>query len=135
MRDRLRKERCGTLDQSQNDRSRACGGGFFSTLVAETRETLCSVYSYLRTTLAAGDVSNAVLAFDEDVRPGYQTLFGSISAANLPVAASRLGTIANGVLSPDYAELKVIKTFQGTTASFPMSYTRDEFGVWRIDSM
>ena len=34
MRDRLRKERCGTLDQSQNDRSRACGGGFFSTLLA-----------------------------------------------------------------------------------------------------
>jgi hypothetical protein len=103
--------------------------------VAETRETLCSVYSYLRTNLAAANVADAVLAFDSDRRNHYQTLFNSISTANLPVAASRLGTIANGVLAPDYAQLKVVKTFQGRTASFPMNFTRDEHGVWRIDSL
>ena len=101
----------------------------------EIRETLCSVYGYLRANLAAADVASAVLAFDPDRRAHYQTLFGSISNANLPVAASRLGTIANGLISVDYAQLKVVKTFRGTTASFPMNFSRDDAGVWRIDNM
>jgi len=101
----------------------------------ELRETLCSVYGYLRTNLSAANVTSAVLAFDPDRRAHYQNLFGSISNANLPVAASRLGTIANGLISTDYAQLKVVKTFQGTTASFPMNFSRDDSGVWRIDSM
>lgn len=103
--------------------------------MVETRETLCSVFGYLRTSLTAANVSQAVQVFALEQQPYYQSFYNSITSANLPVAASRMGAIANGVINSDFAQLKVVKPFNGVMASFSVDFSRDENGIWRIDAL
>lgn len=103
--------------------------------IVEVRETLCSVFGYLRTSLAAANVAQAVQVFAPEQQSNYQTFYNTISNANLPVAASRMGVIANGLINNDFSQLKVVKPFQGVMASFGVDFSRDENGVWRIDAL
>jgi hypothetical protein len=46
-----------------------------------------------------------------------------------------MGAIANGVINNDFAQLKVVKPYQGVMTSFGVNFSRDESGVWRIDAL
>lgn len=102
--------------------------------VASQRQVLCSVYAHVRTRMAASDVSAAVYAFHLKQRQKYATLFNALGI-NLPIASTRLGTIANGTLTPIDAELILVTEQAGQVSGYPMHMSPDGKGVWRIDAM
>ena len=102
--------------------------------IASQREILCSVYAHVRTRMAASDVTGAMHAFHLKQRHKYARLFNALGV-NLPIAATRLGMIANGTLSPIDAELILVTEQAGEVSGYPLHMSPDGLGVWRIDSM
>jgi hypothetical protein len=102
--------------------------------LATHRETVCSVYAHLRARLAADDAEGAAQAFHVRHRDRYLELFEALES-NRPIAAGRLGTIANGTFSATEAELILVSEEAGELFGFPVRFSQDLDGVWRIESM
>ena len=100
----------------------------------ELRRTLCSVYALVRTRLAAGDAPGALNAFHVKQQQKYGTLFTKLGA-NMPTAATRLGTVANGIVGINDAELILVLDQSGQVNGYPLHLSPDISGVWRIDAM
>lgn len=100
----------------------------------QQRETICAVYAHLRARLAANDGAGALLAFHPKHRPRYEELFNALGA-NRPVAATRLGVIANGLFGVSDAELTLVNDDPGGINGYPMHMSLGPDGVWRIDAM
>jgi hypothetical protein len=87
----------------------------------------------LRSALAADNLEGSVRAFithqQEAVRPFLIAL-----STNRPVFATRLGTIANGVIGLDGAELTTLRIEEGLPVGYTLGIAADEDGVWRITS-
>lgn len=99
-----------------------------------TRQTLCAVYGHVRSSLAASDAPAASQAFAEDSRARYLAFFQAMGT-NMPIAATRLGTIADGLVNTDFAQLKVIKDNGGQPKVFPLEFVRNDKGVWLMSNL
>lgn len=104
--------------------------------IAVQRGMLCDVYGYLKNRLNAQDATGASNVFQPVERTTWLNFFNALGS-NMPTAASQLGVIINGVLSPDFADLLLVQdnvTAQ-TRAGFPLRMTQSGDGVWRISEM
>lgn len=110
-----------------------------STLVAvgsipEQRETLCSVYAYLRERILAGDAAGAKKAFGNRARARYGPYFEA-KGPNLADLAGKLGTIAGGLIGANSAELTTIHAQDNAWIGHVLQFSQESDGIWRIDAM
>ncbi len=100
------------------------------------RATLCYVYERMRTELAASNVPGALQMLHPDLRPRFDT-FWTANLAQLPTIAPQLGTVADGVLGRDTAQLMVTQSVVGQTEpdAYFINFEPDSDGIWRITGM
>lgn len=101
-----------------------------------TRSTLCYVFERMRARLAATDVAGALEMLHPSLRSNFD-IFWSANIAMLPSMATQLGTIADGVLGRDSAQLMVTRPVpaQNEPDAFFTNFETDADGVWRISGM
>ena len=101
-----------------------------------TRSTLCYLFERMRARLTASDVPGALQALHPTLRPDFDT-FWTANLAMLPTIAAQLGTIADGVLGRDSAQLMVTRPVaaQNEPDAFFANFEADADGVWRISGM
>ena len=102
--------------------------------IVDHRIRVCSVYGTLRQRLTANDVAGAIRVFPQENRPQYEALFNALGT-NRPVFATRMGTIATGLLTLTDANMTVITNSAGTTSAYKVRFAQGADGVWRIEDM
>jgi len=101
--------------------------------VVANRLRACAVYGELRAALTANDLEATLLTFIPHQREALRPFFTALGD-NRPVFATRLGTIANGYIGMDGANLRVLRIEAGQPVAYPFEAVADEEGVWRINS-
>ncbi len=99
--------------------------------VVTQRERACAVYGELRASLAANDLEASLLTFSTPKRQAMRPFFTALGS-NRPVFATRLGTIANGVIGVEEAQLVTVRIESGEPIGSPLGIAADTDGVWRI---
>jgi hypothetical protein len=104
--------------------------------IAIQRSMYCDVYGYLKNRLTAQDAPGASNVLQPAERTTWLNFFNALGS-NMPTAASQLGVIVNGVLSPDFADLLLVQdnATNQTRSGFPLRMTQSGDGVWRISEM
>ncbi|MDZ4813002.1 MAG: hypothetical protein SGI99_10370 [Pseudomonadota bacterium] len=97
------------------------------------RQRACSVYGALREALAADDLEASLITFALPKQEAFRPFFTSLGS-NRPVFATRLGTIANGLIGLESAELSVLRIESGQPYGYPLGIASGDDGVWRITS-
>ena len=97
------------------------------------RERACAVYGELRTALAANDLEASLRAFTTHQQEALRPFFTSLGS-NRPVFATRLGTIANGVIGLDSAKFRTLRIEAGLPVLYPLEVAASDDGVWRVIS-
>ncbi len=101
--------------------------------VVVQRERACAVYGALRAALAANDLEASLLTLTSHHREAMRPFFTALGN-NRPVFATRLGTIANGVIGLDSAQLTTLRIEKGSPIGTQLGVAADIDGVWRISS-
>lgn len=102
-----------------------------------TRASLCKTFERFRSALAAQQYTSALQVFNADVRPDYQSFIEGLGT-NGAEAASRLGAIVDGAIGLDSAEMILARPIPGEPGrfrSYPLQFSRDSDGVWRISAL
>lgn len=102
-----------------------------------TRASLCKTFETFRARLAALQYTSALDVFNAEVRPRYQGFIEGLGA-NGGVVATGIGEIATGNIGQEGAELLLARPISGQPGkfhSFPLQFTRDSDGVWRISAL
>jgi hypothetical protein len=102
-----------------------------------TRATLCKAFETHRSNLAAQQYTAALQVFNADVRPDYQGFIEGLGT-NGATVASGLGEIVDGAIGQEFAELKLARPIAGQPGrfhGFPLQFSRDSDGVWRISAL
>ena len=101
--------------------------------VVVQRQRACSVYGALREALAADDLEASLRTFAVPKQEAFRPFFTSLGS-NRTVFATRLGTIANGLIGLEGAELSVLRIENDQPYGYPLGIASGEDGVWRITS-
>lgn len=101
--------------------------------VVVQRERACAVYGALRAALAANDLEASLLTLTTHHREAMRPFFTALGNNRL-VFATRLGTIANGVIGLDSAQLTTLRIEKGSPIGTQLGVAADIDGVWRISS-
>ncbi len=99
--------------------------------VVVQRERACSVYGALRAALTANDIEATLETFVAHKRESMRPFFTALGS-NRPVFATRLGTIANGVIGVDHASLIALRIEGGEPIGYSVEFASGADGVWRI---
>jgi len=102
-----------------------------------TRAMLCNAFEKFRSSLSAQQYATALLTFNAEVRPTHQSFIEGLGA-NGAVVATGIGDIVDGTIGQQSAELKLARAISGQPGrfrSFPLQFTRDNDGVWRISAL
>lgn len=102
--------------------------------LAEQRTNVCSVYANLKARLVAQDAAGAVRSVTGGLHPKLLAFFTAMGA-KMPIAGAGLGTLADGTLGLDGADVVAVREVSGKLRGYPIHFTRDATGVWRIDAM
>lgn len=102
--------------------------------LAEQRTQVCATYAHLRARLMAQDAEGAGQALMGKLRSRLMPLFDAL-AARMPEVAAKLGTLADGTIGMDGADIISVREQDNELHGFPTHFARDEDGVWRVDSM
>jgi len=102
--------------------------------LAEQRTAICSTYAHLRARLSAQDVNGAGYALMGNLRSRLLPLFTALGT-RMPGVASNLGTLADGLIGFDAADITAVRDLTSEVRGYPVHFARDQSGVWRIDSM
>ncbi|HSX60818.1 MAG TPA: PKD domain-containing protein [Tahibacter sp.] len=102
--------------------------------LAEHRADICSVYANLRARLLAQDANGAVRSLTGQLRKKLLSFFNALGS-QMSTVAPGLGTLADGIIGLDTADLVAVKDASGTLRGYPVHMVRDRQGVWRIDAM
>ncbi len=102
--------------------------------IAEQRAAICSAYAHLRNRLLQQDASGAGQSLMKGLRNRLMPLFEALST-QMPDVAGRLGILADGFISLDSAEIVTVRDLDVEIRGYPTLFSRDYYGVWRIDSM
>lgn len=95
---------------------------------------LRDLYQGMLNNLIAGDIDNAMLSLTPTMRFKYEAKF-NILKSFMPEIISRLGTLAGGSMSNDFAEYIVLRNKNSKTYAYPIYFMRGKDGVWRIAEM
>ena len=102
--------------------------------LVEQRTAICSTYAHLRARLGAQDVAGAGYALMGDLKSRLTPLFTALGT-RMPTVASNLGTLADGTIGFDAADIIAVRDLTSEVRGYPVHFARDANGVWRIDSM
>jgi hypothetical protein len=102
--------------------------------LAEQRAAVCSVYANLRAGLAAQDASGAARSLTGPLYTKLLALFTALGS-RMPTVGAGLGTLADGTIGLDGADVIAVREVLNTVRGYPVHFTRDANGVWRIDAM
>lgn len=95
---------------------------------------LRSVYLDMLDFLTKGDVTSAMFSLTATMRFKYETKFNNVKNF-MPTIISRLGTIAGGSISSEFAEYIVLRNKNNKTYAYPVYFIRGNDGIWRIAEM
>ena len=101
---------------------------------AELGMKVVDVYASMVNRLAANNPTAAVRAFTGDAQTRYADIF-NVLAGSLPSVAAQLGTLIDGVITAETAELTIVRDTSNGKQSFMIYLIRGGDGVWRIESM
>jgi len=101
--------------------------------VIANRLRACAVYGELRAALTANDLEATLLTFIPHQREALRPFFTALGD-NRPVFATRLGTIANGLIGTDQVTLTTLVIENGEPIGTQLNIAADGDGVWRIGS-
>ena len=101
---------------------------------AELGVKVIDVYASMVNRLAANNPSAAVKFFTGDMQANYSNIFSTLGAS-LPAVAAQLGTLIDGVISEDTAELALVRDTSTGKQTFMIYLIRGGDGLWRIESM
>jgi len=107
-----------------------------SILIADVivqRQRACSVYGELRTALTANNLEASLRTFAVHKREAMRPFFNALGS-NRPTFATRLGTIANGLIGLEGVRLTTIRLEAGQPIGYPLDISAGADGVWRITS-
>lgn len=96
--------------------------------------SIVGVYKSMTDRLATNEPTRALDFFTGAVQSRYGDVFTAL-AGSLPQVASQLGTVVDGVITDDWAELTLRRGTTGGGELFNVYLIRSEDGLWRIDSM
>lgn len=99
------------------------------------RSTICSVYALFRAGLNSQNASAAGYALTDAYLTRMAVLFDALSPSELPGIGQGLGTLADGVIALDYADIIAVRETGTKLYGYPVHFVRDANGVWRIASM
>jgi len=102
--------------------------------LADQRTLICATYAHLRARLAAQDASGAAQALTGGLKSRLRPLFDALGN-RMPGVAANLGTLADGLIGLDAADIVAVREVGGELRGYPVHFARDAQGVWRIDSM
>lgn len=102
--------------------------------VADLRRAACVAFAHLKARLTANDTLGALDAMHPSMNPRFKALFEAFGN-NRPIAATRLGTIASGLVSPDEADMTLVRVRPTRIDGYQMHLSLGNDGVWRIDGM
>lgn len=100
----------------------------------QQRTELCSVYAYFRARLLAEDASGASNALTGALNARLQPLLVALGA-RMPTIAAKLGTLADGLIGLDSANIIAVRELDNQLRGYPIHFARDAKGVWRITAM
>jgi hypothetical protein len=98
--------------------------------LADIDTHLRSIYNGMLDRLRAGSIDGALNYLGPEISGRFETLFNAL-AANLPTIVDQLGTLDQGAIIGNYAEYLVVRNGY----AYPVAFSRDNTGVWRISSM
>lgn len=101
--------------------------------VIANRLRACAVYGELRAALTANDLEATLATFISHQREALRPFFTALGD-NRPIFATRLGTIANGVIGIDDVALTTLVIENGEPIGTQLNIAADGEGVWRISS-
>jgi hypothetical protein len=102
--------------------------------LADQRTLICSTYAHLRARLIAQDASGAGHALMGALKSRLLPMFNALGN-RMPGVAANLGTLADGLIGIDTADIVAVRDVTGELRGYPIHFARDLQGVWRIDSM
>jgi len=102
--------------------------------VGLTRVTLCQLLERLRDHLKAGDIEAALALLHPELHDVYRPLWQDLGAS-LPALADALGEVADGSLGFSEAELIVLREEGGLRVGYPVQFSRDREGLWKISGL
>ncbi len=102
-----------------------------------TRATFCHAFDRFRANLTAQQYAAALQVFNTEVRPNYQGFINGLGT-NGGTVATGIGQIVDGTIGQESAQLLLSRPIAGQPGrfrSFPLQFTRDTDGVWRISAL
>lgn len=102
--------------------------------LADQRTAICSTYAHLRARLIAQDAQGAGYALMGKLKARLMPLFNALGST-MPSVAANLGVLADGLIGFDTADLTAVRDLTTEVRGYPIHFTRDGKGVWRIDAM
>jgi hypothetical protein len=102
--------------------------------LTEQRTAICSTYAHLRARLTAQDGTGAGYALMGALKARLSPLFSALGN-RMPSVATNLGTLADGLIGFDSADITAVRDLTSEVRGYPVHFARDANGVWRIDSM
>jgi len=98
---------------------------------------MCKEFERFRSLLAGQQYTAALQVFNADARPNYQAFIEGLGS-NGAIVANGLGSIVEGTIAQDAAELILARPIPGDPGrfrSYPLQFSRDSDGVWRISAL
>ncbi len=99
-----------------------------------TRVTLCHLFERLRSHLMASDIEAALALMHPELHDSYRSMWQNLGT-NLPALAASLGQVADGSLGFNEAELFVLREENGRSFGYPVQFSRDREGLWKISGL
>jgi hypothetical protein len=101
---------------------------------AELGMKIVGAYASMVDRLAANNPTGALRLFTGDSQQKYSDVFTAL-AGSLPAVAAQLGTLLDGVITEQTAELTIVRDTVDGKQSFMIYLIRGGDGLWRIESM
>jgi hypothetical protein len=98
------------------------------------RPDVAVIWDSFRAALGRGDVDGALRFVADGARERYRRALLDL-APDLPAVAATLQDVTVEVMEAEYAMASTLRTLDGNSEGFVISFLRDRDGVWRIASM
>jgi PKD repeat protein len=100
--------------------------------VTQFETDLRSTWDTMKTTLLGGDVEGALVHFVPGNQDRYRDTFTALGNTKLTSIFSEIVEIRLYTVNESAAECGAIRIEKGKTYSYPITYVRDENGLWKI---
>ena len=86
----------------------------------------------MKTALMAGDVTTALSYFVEESRNRYDAIFSQMNSAEIDAVFSSINELRVYSIKGRAAQCGAIRIESGGTFSYPVTFVKDENGIWKL---